>query len=68
MTCRYCRAPHEPGDGHYAYCPVVRMCLDPHYWPVVEKPNNSVKRRNRATGKSGNSRGWRKQFKRKAKR
>jgi len=44
------------------------MCLDPHYWPIVEKLNNSVKRRNRATGKSGDGRGWRKQFKRKAKR
>ena len=66
--CRYCRAPHESGDGHYARCPIVLLCLEPTYWPVIEKPNNSDKRRGKATGKSGDNIGWRKRFKRKAKR
>ena len=28
-TCRYCRLPHVPGDGHYAECVVIRRVLGP---------------------------------------
>ena len=29
MTCRYCRLPHIPGDGHYAECVVIRRIFGP---------------------------------------
>jgi len=28
-TCRYCRLPHVPGDGHYAECVVIRRVFGP---------------------------------------
>ena len=28
-TCRYCRLPHVPGDGHYAECIVIRRIFGP---------------------------------------
>lgn len=69
MKCRYCRAPREPDDSHYAKCPVVAL-LDPCYVPPVERQRagNANRRRQRATGQSGDGVGWRKVFRKKAKR
>lgn len=61
MNCRYCGQPREPLDSHYARCPVVAL-LDPHYVPPadLEKAGNANRRRQRATGRSGDGRSpWR---------
>ena len=29
LTCPYCRAAREPGDNHYADCPVIRRIFGP---------------------------------------
>ena len=68
LICQYCGAIREPGNWHYKDCKVVRMCLDPKYWPILEKPNNARQRIGKATGRSGDNIGWRKAFTRKLQR
>ena len=45
MTCRYCRLPHIPGDGHYAECVVIRRIFGPAQRMCRRCANDAAPRR-----------------------